>query len=146
MEGELRDDWALIAPLLPPPKQRGRPWARSVHCQWHSLGLALRCQVARSPQGVWRPSTCHRRLQEWQDQGIWEHIWLTFLGALDLQGKLDWSQAFLDGSFVPGKKGERSSTYTYGVVSKATLFDTYSHSPSAPVSQLYPHVLLSPSP
>ncbi len=28
MEGELKDDqWALIAPLLPPPKPRGRPRA-----------------------------------------------------------------------------------------------------------------------
>jgi transposase len=54
-------------------------------------------------------STCHRRLQEWQEQGVWEHIWVTFLGALDQQGKLDWSQAFLDGSFVPAKKGEWTS-------------------------------------
>jgi transposase len=52
-------------------------------------------------------STCHRRLQEWQEQGVWERIWLTFLGELDQQGKLDWSQAFLDGSFVSAKKGER---------------------------------------
>src|ERR671919_606488 len=26
---------------------------RSAHDQWHPLGLALRCQVARPPQGVW---------------------------------------------------------------------------------------------
>jgi hypothetical protein len=25
---------------------------------------------------------------------------------LDAQGKLEWAQAFLDGSFVPAKKGE----------------------------------------
>jgi hypothetical protein len=29
---------------------------------------------------------------------------LKFLSTLDSQGKLDWSRAFLDGSFVPGKK------------------------------------------
>ena len=54
-------------------------------------------------------STCHRRLQEWQEQGVGERIWLTFLGTLDQLGKLDWSQAFLDGSFVPAKKGEKIS-------------------------------------
>jgi hypothetical protein len=88
------------------------------------------------PREYGSPSTCHRRLQEWQDQGIWEHIWLTFLGALDRQGKLDWSQAFLDGSFVPAKKGERSSTYTYGVVSKTTLFDTRASSASGKVTDM----------
>jgi hypothetical protein len=47
---------------------------------------------------------CHRRLQEWQDQGVWERMRLKLLTALDDQAKLDWSLAFLDGSFVPGKK------------------------------------------
>jgi transposase len=111
MEGELRDDqWALIAPLLPPPKPRGRPraddrrtingilWVLHSGARWRDL-----------PREYGSPSTCHRRLQEWQDQGVWKHIWLTFLGALDQQGKLAWSQAFLDGSFVPAKKGERTS-------------------------------------
>ena len=50
-------------------------------------------------------STCHRRLQEWQEQGVWEGIRLKFLSTLDAQAKLDWNEAFLDGSFVPGKKG-----------------------------------------
>jgi hypothetical protein len=36
---------------------------------------------------------------------------LTFLGLLDQQGKLDWSQAFLDGSFVPAKKGAEDIAY-----------------------------------
>jgi Putative transposase of IS4/5 family (DUF4096) len=111
MEGELRDDqWALIAPLLPPPKVRGRPraddrrtingilWVLRSGARWRDL-----------PKGYGSPSTCHRRLQEWQDQGVWEQIRLKFLGTLDAQGKLDWSQAFLDGSFVPPKKGERIS-------------------------------------
>lgn len=110
MEGELRDDqWALIAPLLPLPKPRGRPraddrqtvngilWVLRSGARWRDL-----------PREFGSPSTCHRRLQEWQDQGVGEHIWLQFLGTLDQQGKLDWSQAFLDGSFVSAKKGERT--------------------------------------
>ena len=56
-------------------------------------------------------STSHRRLQEWQDQGVWEQIRLKLLSTLDSQAKLDWSRAFLDGSFVPGKKG---GGYAYG--------------------------------
>jgi transposase len=111
MEGDLRDDqWELIAPLLPSQKKRGRPraddrrtlngilWVLRSGARWKDL-----------PKEYGSRATCHRRLQEWQEQGVWEHLWLIFLGALDQQGKLDWSQAFLDGSFVPAKKGERIS-------------------------------------
>jgi hypothetical protein len=41
---------------------------------------------------------------------VWEQIRLKFLGTLDSQTKVDWSQAFLDGSFVPGKKEVRTLT------------------------------------
>jgi hypothetical protein len=31
------------------------------------------------------------------------------LSQLDAQGKLEWTRAFLDGSFVPAKKGDLGS-------------------------------------
>jgi transposase len=37
--------------------------------------------------------------------GIWERIWRAALAALDCQGQLDWTMAFLDGSFVRAKRG-----------------------------------------
>ena len=111
MGEELRDDqWALIGPLLPAPKRRGRRraddrrtlngilWVLRSGARWKDL-----------PPKYGSRSTCHRRLQEWQDQGVWEQIRLKLLSTLDTQAKLDWSQAFLDGSFVPAKKGERIS-------------------------------------
>src|SRR5918998_3193447 len=96
MDEELGDEqWELIAPLLPLHQRRGRP----------------RADDRRTLDGIlWvLRSACHRRLQEWQDQGVWERIRLKFLSILDAQAKLDWSRAFLDGSFVPGKKGARIS-------------------------------------
>jgi transposase len=36
---------------------------------------------------------------------VWERIWRAALVALDQHGQLDWSMAFLDGSFVPAKRG-----------------------------------------
>jgi hypothetical protein len=36
---------------------------------------------------------------------VWERIWRAALAALDVQDQLDWSIAFLDGSFAPAKKG-----------------------------------------
>jgi hypothetical protein len=44
-------------------------------------------------------------LNEWSQAGTWERIWRAFLSELDAQTKLEWAQAFLDGSFVPAKKG-----------------------------------------
>ncbi len=109
MGEELGDDqWALIEPLLPGRKCRGRPrtddrltlngilWVLRSGARWKDL-----------PPKYGSRSTCHRRLNQWQDQGVWEKIRLTFLGTLDCQAKLDWNEAFLDGSFVPGKKGAR---------------------------------------
>ena len=109
MGEELRDDqWVLIEPLLPDRKRWGRPrsddrrtlngilWVLRSGARWRDL-----------PPKYGSKSTCHRRLNQWQDQGVWEKIHLIFLSTLDRQAKLDWNAAFLDGSFVPGKKGAR---------------------------------------
>ena len=92
----------------PPHKKRGRPrvderrslngilWVLRSGARWKAL-----------PRAYGSRSTCHRRLQGWQEQGVGEHLGLTCLSALDQQGQLDWSQAFLEGSFVPSKKGGR---------------------------------------
>jgi Putative transposase of IS4/5 family (DUF4096) len=111
MDEEVGDpQWELIAPLLPKPKRRGRPQTEDQR----TLNGILR--VLRSgarwkdlPAKYGNRSTCHRRLQEWQDQGVWERIRLKLLSILDYQAKLDWSHAFLDGSFLPAKKGARIS-------------------------------------
>jgi len=109
MAGDLTDaQWKTIAPLLPPPKGRGRHrvddrrtlngilWVLRSGARWRDL-----------PERYGSDSTCHRRLQEWQALGVWERIRTTLLGTLDEQGKLDWREAFMDGTFVPAKKGAK---------------------------------------
>ncbi|MEK7872706.1 MAG: IS5 family transposase [Chloroflexota bacterium] len=111
MKAELRDvQWAIIAPLLPPRKRRGRPraddrqtlngilWVLRSGARWRDL-----------PREYGSDTRCHRRLQEWQAAGVWKRIWRTLLATLDAKGKVDWGQAFLDGSFVSAKKGEDPS-------------------------------------
>jgi demethylmenaquinone methyltransferase/2-methoxy-6-polyprenyl-1,4-benzoquinol methylase len=44
-------------------------------------------------------STCWRRLQLWEEQDVWLDIWRAFLGTLDQRKRLDWHEAFADGSF-----------------------------------------------
>jgi transposase len=102
--------WEKIAPLLPPPKATGRPRAddrTTLNGILFVLRNGLRWQDL--PERYGSPVTCWRRLSQWEQDGTWEKLWRTFLRELDEQGRLDWSQAFLDGSFVPAKKGAMRS-------------------------------------
>src|SRR5579884_1442475 len=60
------------------------------------------------------PSTCWRRLRDWEEQEVWLTIWRTFLAELNQREQLDWSESFLDGSFAPAKKGARKSAKPSG--------------------------------
>lgn len=98
--------WDFIGPLLPPPARTGRPRAddrRTIEGILYVLITGCRWQDLPREYGA--PTTVWRRLKQWGERGVWEHIWRTALFCLDVQGKLDWSMAFLDGSFAPAKKG-----------------------------------------
>ncbi|MDR6225322.1 hypothetical protein JOE21_001313 [Desmospora profundinema] len=60
------------------------------------------------PSHYGSPVTCWRRLNQWSEDGTWEQIWQALLQQMDEQQKLDWTKAFLDGSFVPAKKGREN--------------------------------------
>ena len=109
MEGTLSEErWELIKPLLPPPNKVGRPRAedrQTLNGILHVLRSG--CRWKDMPRQYGSPVTCWRRLSHWQANGTWEAIWRAFLSAMDGQGKLQWAQAFLDGTFVPAKKGVR---------------------------------------
>lgn len=108
------EQWKLIEPLFPKRKprrdQRGRPAAANRACFEGILwilqtGAAWRFLPGEFPS----PSTCWRRLQRWQDEGVWLEAWRALLGALDENGLLRWDETFLDGSFAPAKKGASRS-------------------------------------
>jgi transposase len=105
--------WEKLEPLLPPVPTRqrgGRPvighravldgilWVLKTGARWRDL-----------PDEYPSPSTCWRRLQQWEEQGVWLRIWRAFLGQLDERGRLDWENVFIDGSFAPAKKGGLTS-------------------------------------
>ena len=98
--------WELIGPLLPAAKPTGRPRADD----WRTLNGILYVLRTGSrwkdlPDRYGSSVTCWRPLDQWQTDGTWERIWRAFLTSLDEAGKLDRSRAFLEGSFVPAKKG-----------------------------------------
>ena len=107
------EQWAKVAPLLPPEKPGstgGRPpapnrevlegflWILRTGARWQDL-----------PQQYPSPSTCWRRLRRWEEQDLWLKIWRIFLSQLDAEGALDWQEAFRDASFAPAKKGAPAS-------------------------------------
>jgi len=98
--------WAFIQPLLPPPARTGRPRAndrRTIEGIIYILTTGCRWQDLPREYGA--PTTVWRRLRRWSEEGVWDRIWRAALAALDRRGQLDWSRAFLDGSFAPAKNG-----------------------------------------
>jgi len=69
-------------------------WACRSGCHWEYM-----------PKNFPSWSTCRRRLIEWEEQGIFVAIHQHLLALLDEQGKLRLEATFLDGSFIPAKKG-----------------------------------------
>src|SRR5258707_1434182 len=98
--------WAFIRPHLPPPARTGRPRAddrRTIEGILYVLITGCRWQDLAREYGA--STTVWRRLKRWGEAGVWERVWRAALATLDLNGKLDWTMAFLDGSFAPAKKG-----------------------------------------
>lgn len=101
--------WEKILPLLPelPKSQRGgRPWADNRKV-FEGILWILRTGARWKdlPKEFPSPSTCWRRLQRWEDEGVWLKIWRAYLRQLDERKQLKWSECFMDGSFAPAKKG-----------------------------------------
>jgi len=113
-DSELTEEqWKKIEPLLPVVKRSkrgGRPSAENRACLEGIIwvlrsGARWKDLPAKYPS----PSTCWRRLRDWEEQDVWLDIWRRFLGELDEQGRLDWEETFADGSFAPAKKGVPAS-------------------------------------
>jgi transposase len=91
---------------LPPPAPTRRPRADdrgTIEGILYILITGSRWQDL--PRDYGAPTTVWRRLKRWGERGIWERIWRAALAQLDQRAQLDWSMAFLDGSFARGRIG-----------------------------------------
>ena len=114
MKGELTDaQCARIAKLLPKPKAKpkgGRPRANDRDVMEGILWvLRSGARWRDMPERYPAYATCWRRLGEWERADLWLSLWRAFLKALDEAQQLDWSEAFMDGTFAPAKKGALAS-------------------------------------
>ncbi len=118
--------WKRIAPWLPKPskhRQGGRPWIdnrRVLEGILRILRSGARWQDL--PEKCPHPSTCWRRLRDWDKQGVRLNFWRAFLSELNERQQLHWSESFLDGSFAPAKKGARRSEKPSGARGRSGLW------------------------
>jgi transposase len=101
--------WALIADLFPwspPTSKGGRPRAHPRDCLEGVLWILVTgARWKDLPNEYPSKATCHRRFQQWTEEGLLERVWQRLLKILDDSGQIDWSELFADGTFSSAKKG-----------------------------------------
>ena len=112
--------WALIEPLLPPPKRRRKRYAgrKPIENRQVLIGIlyVLRSGVPWNmlpkEMGCGSGMTCWRRLRAWQRRGVWQRVHEVLLSKLREADKLDFSRAVVDSSSIRaahgGKKLDRT--------------------------------------
>jgi len=103
---ELSDEeWALLAPLLPPLRGKGRPYHdhRAVlngMLYWLHTGVPWRDLPER--YGPWQ--TVYARFRAWSRSGLWDRILAALQRELDGLGAVEWELWCIDGSHVRAHK------------------------------------------
>ena len=106
--------WQILDSLIPQPTPcgvgRGRPW-KDRRAVLNGILWVLRTGApwADVPDRYPPYQTCHRRFQQWVRSGIMRGVLEAVAEDLQIRGRLDVREAFIDGSFAPAKKGDRRS-------------------------------------
>ena len=103
---ELSDDeWALLAPLLPPPQTRGRYyrdhrtvlngmlWVLHTGAPWRDLPERY---------GPWK--TVYDRFRRWARSGLFDRLLAELQARLERESRLDWELWCIDGTSVRAHK------------------------------------------
>ena len=106
--------WEKVESILPKDRVRsdgrGRPWAdrRAV---FNGILWVLRTGAPWQdmPERYGSHQTAHRRFQNWVRSGVMEELLRVLAKHLQEEGGLDLKECFVDGTFVPAKKGGASS-------------------------------------
>jgi transposase len=104
------EQWKVISTILPEDPvradRRGRPWSdrRNV---FNGILWILRTGAPWQdlPERYGKYQTVHRRFQNWVRSGVMEKVLLAIAQDLKERGGLDLRECFIDGTFVPAKKG-----------------------------------------
>jgi transposase len=104
------EQWERVKVLLPAAEvrvnRRGRPWSNPRRV-FNGILWILRTGAPWKdlPPRYGSYQTAHRRFQNWVRSGVLETLLRVLAQHLQEEGGLDLSECFVDGTFVPAKKG-----------------------------------------
>ena len=111
---ELTDkQWEMIEPHIPSRAKTGRPryndrktyngiiYVLTTGCRWQDM-----------PKKYGDDSTANRRLNLWQQIGVWEKILSELIRTAHKQNKINLQKISVDSTTVPAKKGAMSLDMT----------------------------------
>ena len=75
------------------------------HAERHVVDIATGAPWKDLPERYGPHQTAHRRFQNWVRSGVMEQLLLALAKHLQDAGGLDLKECFVDGTFVPAKKG-----------------------------------------
>jgi transposase len=105
--------WALIEPVLPPPKKRRRRYPgrkpvgrrEALSAILFVLKSGIPWELLPQELGWGSGMTAWRRLRDWQRRGVWDKLHQTLLAHLHEAERIDWSRALIDSSSVRAVHG-----------------------------------------
>lgn len=99
--------WEIVEPLIPEVKRRYRyPGRKRIDDRKVLAGILFVLRTGISwpylPQemGCGSGMTCWRRLQEWNEAGVWQELHEVLLAKLNEADEIDWSRAAIDSSQI----------------------------------------------
>jgi transposase len=104
------NEWDYLKQYLPEDPvrkdRRGRPWTDR-RKTLNGIFWILRTGAPWKdlPERYGSHTTVHRRFQRWREEGTIERMLLAIAQDVKAMGKLDLRECFIDGTFVPAKKG-----------------------------------------
>ena len=106
--------WERVEPLLPVVQRRFRnPGRRRRDDRQALCGIlfvlytGIPWEFLPQELGYGSGMTCWRRLQDWNEAGVWQQLHEVLLAELNSAGLIDWDRAAADGSHVRALKGAR---------------------------------------
>jgi transposase len=106
--------WEMVEPLIPRVQRRHRyPGRKRIDDRKVLTGILFVLKTGTPwellPQelGCGSGMTCWRRLHEWQEQGVWQHLHEVLLAKLREAERIDWSRAVVDSAHLPAVLGAR---------------------------------------
>lgn len=104
---ELTDrQWNMIKQHVPKPAKTGRPRDEDRKIiNGIIYVLVSGCRWSEMPEKYGDDSTANRRLNSWQQKGIWKNILKCAIKSAHKQNKMNLEKISIDSSSIPNKKG-----------------------------------------